>query len=334
MPKGEALLVLDTDRATSIAGKTDDATVLVGRQIDTRRVALSNERTSHKSAAQVHRQAIFARLPIINSELARLDDEIALQGRRKELAEHKVKRYEDLVNAEFASPVELQTQQEALIDQGARLQSLARAKLTLQRERAGMVAEEQQTTAQLVTELATADRELAVIDQETAENAARRATVIVAPQAGTVSAISIGLGQFVTAGQTLAAIQPKDTPLEAHLYAPSSTAGFVAVGQKVMIRYAAYPYQKFGLQSGKVTAVSQSAFAPSDLSQALQTLFGKQSTEALYRVTVALNAQNIATYGEARPLKAGMALEADIIQDRRTIIEWMLEPLFAAVKRT
>ena len=138
----------------------------------------------------------------------------------------------------------------------------------------------------------------------------------------------------MTAGQSLAALQPKDSALEAQLYAPSRTAGFVVVGQSVLIRYAAYPYQKFGLQSGRVAAVSQSAFASSDLPPALQTQFGRQGTEALYRVTVALDSQSIATYGEARPLKAGMALEADIVQDRRTIIEWMLEPLFAAAQRT
>jgi membrane fusion protein len=334
--KGEELLVLDTDRATRTFGTTgdvDNAAVLVNSQIEARRVALMSERVSRQSQAQVHRQAIFDRFPTIDSELAKLDDEISLQTRRKELAELNVKRYEDLVNAKFVSPVQVQTQQEALIDQDVRLSSLERAKLTLRRERAGLAAEERQIAAQLGTELATADRELAALNQEITENDARRTTVVVAPRAGTISAISIGLGQFVTAGQSLAALQPKGTPLEAHLYAPSRTVGFVAVGQAVLIRYAAYPYQKFGLQSGKVAEVSQSAFAPSDLPLTLQTLFGRQGGEALYRVTVTLDTQGIATYGETRQLKAGMALEADIIQDRRTIIEWMLEPIFAVAKR-
>jgi multidrug efflux pump subunit AcrA (membrane-fusion protein) len=124
-----------------------------------------------------------------------------------------------------------------------------------------------------------------------------------------------------------------DAPLEALLFAPSRTAGFVVPGQRVLLRYAAYPYQKFGLQSGRVVSVSQSAFAPSDLSPGLQTQFGHQSNETLYRVTVALDSQSIATYGDVRLLKAGMALDADIVQDRRRIIEWMLEPIFAAAKR-
>ena len=337
---GDVLLVLDTDRATSMAGQGDtggrvgDTAAIVGRQIEIRRTTLMSERALRQTQAQVRRQSIQERLPTIDSELRKLDDEIALQARRKELAERSVKRYEELANSRFVSPVQVQNQQEALIDQDARFRALERARLTLRRERSGLAAEERQIVAQLATELSAVDRELAVLNQEVAENAARRSTVVVAPRGGSVSAISIGPGQFVTAGQSLAALQPMGTSLEAQLYAPSRTAGFVAVGQTVLIRYAAYPYQKFGLQSGKVAAVSQSAFAPSDLSPALQTLFGRQGSEALYRVSVALDSQDIATYGEKRPLRAGMALEADIVQDKRTIIEWMLEPLFAAAQRT
>ena len=335
--EGDVLLVLDTDRATSMVGEKSglgDTAALVGRQIEVRRTTLKSERVLRESQARIRRQSIMDRLPTIDSELRKLDDEIALQGQRKELAERSVKRYEDLATSKFVSPVQVQNQQEALIDQDARFRALERARLTLRRERAGLASEERQIAAQLATELSAVDRELASLDQEAAENAARRTTVVVAPRGGAVSAISIGPGQFVTAGQNLAALHPHDTSLEAHLYAPSRTAGFVAVGQSVLIRYAAYPYQKFGLQSGKVATVSRSAFAPSDLPPALQTLFGRQSTEALYRVTVALDSQDIATYGESRLLKAGMALEADIVQDRRTIIEWMLEPLFAAAQRT
>jgi membrane fusion protein len=34
-------------------------------------------------------------------------------------------------------------------------------------------------------------------------------------------------------------------------------------------------------------------------------------------------------YGHAQPLTAGMQLEADVMQDRRRLIEWVFEPLIA-----
>jgi membrane fusion protein len=130
--------------------------------------------------------------------------------------------------------------------------------------------------------------------------------------------------------------------LEAHLYAPSRTAGFVAIGQQVLIRYAAYPYQKFGLQQGTVTDVSTTPFAPNELppnlastilSNAQQNIQGFNSNEALYRIKVKLDKQSIQAYGQLQSLKPGMTLEADVLQDRRKIWEWIVEPLLAVTHR-
>ena len=173
-----------------------------------------------------------------------------------------------------------------------------------------------------------------MLEQEQIETASRRTNVIVAPQVGIVTAVGVSNGQWVNAGQTLAALHPRGVPLEANLYATSRVSGFVAPDQPVFIRYAAYPYQKFGLQSGKVAEVSESAFAPTDLPLAVQNQFARQGSEALYKIRVALDAQSIDTYGDSKPLKAGMALEGDIVQDRRTVLEWIFEPLIAIGKRT
>ena len=54
------------------------------------------------------------------------------------------------------------------------------------------------------------------------------------------------------------------------------------------------------------------------------------STEALYRIRVALDDQTIFSHGQSYALKAGLSLEADVLQERRKVWEWMLEPLLAA----
>jgi multidrug efflux pump subunit AcrA (membrane-fusion protein) len=126
--------------------------------------------------------------------------------------------------------------------------------------------------------------------------------------------------------------------LEAHLYAPSRTAGFVAKGQQVLIRYQAYPYQKFGLQQGTVIDISKTPFAPNELppnlastilSNAQQSILGFNSNEALYRIKVRLDKQTINAYGQMQSLKPGMTLEADVLQDKRRIWEWVMEPVLA-----
>lgn len=51
--------------------------------------------------------------------------------------------------------------------------------------------------------------------------------------------------------------------------------------------------------------------------------------EPLYRVRVRLERQSITTYGQAQPLKAGMALDASVLLERRKLYEWVLEPLYS-----
>jgi membrane fusion protein len=54
-----------------------------------------------------------------------------------------------------------------------------------------------------------------------------------------------------------------------------------------------------------------------------------QAGEPYYRVVVALDLQSVMAYGKAEPLKPGMLLEADILGERRRLIEWVFEPLYS-----
>jgi membrane fusion protein len=49
----------------------------------------------------------------------------------------------------------------------------------------------------------------------------------------------------------------------------------------------------------------------------------------MYRITVRLSKQEIKTYGRPQALQAGMLLDADILQETRSLYEWVLEPLFS-----
>jgi membrane fusion protein len=127
----------------------------------------------------------------------------------------------------------------------------------------------------------------------------------------------------------LATLSPAGAAMEVHLFAPSRSIGFVRPGQEVQLRYQAYPYQKFGIHRGTVVAVSKSAVSPSEIAQSV----GEPSREPVYRIRVALERQQVLAYGEPQPLHAGMAVEADVIVDRRRLIEWVFEPLYSLAGR-
>ena len=64
-----------------------------------------------------------------------------------------------------------------------------------------------------------------------------------------------------------------------------------------------------------------------------ESLKATPSAEPLYRITVALDRQSVDAYGRPQPLTAGMQLEADVLLDRRHLIEWLFEPLLGLTGR-
>jgi hypothetical protein len=43
--------------------------------------------------------------------------------------------------------------------------------------------------------------------------------------------------------------------------------------------------------------------------------------------TVKLNKQTVTAYGKEQPLQSGMLVDASILLDRRTLFQWVFEPL-------
>ena len=99
-----------------------------------------------------------------------------------------------------------------------------------------------------------------------------------------------------------------------------------ASGDEVLLRYQAFPYQKFGHHPGKIARISRSALGPADLGAPTGN---PRSGEPLYRVTVALTRQDVLAYGQPEPLKPGMLLDAEILSERRSLVEWIFEPLYS-----
>ncbi len=334
---GEVLLVLNTERQSMLHGAMGDTTERAAQQIDARLQTLTTERTLRELQNRQREQVLSDRIRTLQAELRHAEEEQSLQQRRVQLARDTLARNEQLATAGFVAAAQVQVRQEELIDADGRAQSLERVRLALQHDMQALVGERTALVAQLQSDLNQIERNRSSLRQEASENAARKSTIITAPYAGTVTALNLKVGQAVQTGQTLATLVPlsdagKGADLQAHLFAPSRTAGFVRAGQTVYLRYAAYPYQKFGLYTGHITAVSATPFAPSELpaNLAQQLITQAGSNEALYRINVQLDEQSINAYGSTLQLKAGLTLDADVLQERRKVWEWVLEPVLAA----
>ena len=91
----------------------------------------------------------------------------------------------------------------------------------------------------------------------------------------------------------------------------------------------AFPYQRFGTLKGTVRVMSNTVLGPTEIS-----IPGLNIQEPVFRVRVTLPSDVIQAYGETVPLQPGMLLAADIVFDRRSLVEWLFDPLFAVGRRS
>ena len=209
----------------------------------------------------------------------------------------------------------LQRAEQESIDDKSKLEAMERSQFTLKREQIQVEATLREMPMRRRTQLAEIDRNVSSLDQELAEAESRRKIVISAPYDGVVTALQAEKGSSAQANIPLMSVVPAGSDLLASLYGSSRAIGFVRPGQKVSVRYQAYPYQKFGSYVGTVASVSKSAINPAELPQQLAGLYAP--TESLYRINIKLDRQTATTYGKPAPLQAGMQLEADVITDSR-----------------
>jgi len=350
--QGQVLFVVNTDKS-SAEGSTAS---LLASHLAQRRSTLLAERASRLAQNRQREVHLADRIHSLSVETAQATQEHALAKRRVELAQKTSARFEQMAAEGFVSDIQAQSKQEELIDLQARLENTLRNGLALSREQNAAEADLALLQKQLAIDLLQLERNLASLDQETAEIQSRKTSSVLAPQAGQVSTVHLSLGALAQAGQTIASLVPRTTSLvsshmsshlssqmstdapdpSAHtlvaaLFAPTRTAGFIQPGQEVWLRLAAYPYQKFGLAKGRVLNVSGTPIAPQDLphGQGTALMASTQSKEPLYRIQVELASQHVMAFGQAHSLRPGMTLDADVIHDVRGIWEWVFEPLLA-----
>jgi membrane fusion protein len=274
----------------------------------------------------LRREGLAAQQRATLAELAIADAELATRRAQQSLGDDTLAQWRALEQQHFVSTLQLRQQQAAALAQRAELQALLRQRAAVARNLGQVRQALAEWPAEQQAALDPFDRELAALEQQRIELDATHESAITAQLPGTVTSILVKAGESVQAGQQLLSVLPVDAVLQAELLLPSRAIGFVRPGDAVQLRYQAFPYQKFGHHRGLVRQVGRNAVAPA---QARALLGSLAIDEPFYRVTVELASQSVDAYGRAEPLKPGMLLEADIVGDRRSLVEWLLEPLHA-----
>ena len=331
---GEVLFVLSVDRAT-FGGDTQSS---VQQSLAARRRSLQDAAEQRAQLLREQRSALGRRLGDMRREALQLQAETELQRKRLALARAAEARLESLRAENYVSPAQVQAKAEDVLGVQAQLQALERQQAAQRREIDTLESQWRELPLRERAQQGEIERDLSLLAQQAAESEAKSRIVVRAPQDGIVSALLAEPGQSVDPSAALASLVPGNARLQAQLYAPSSAVGFLRPQQTVLLRYQAYPYQKFGHHAGHVLQVSRTPLQQSELAglplpgSVSGAALGSNG-EPLYRITVALDEQSVQAYGQTQPLTAGMQLDADVLLERRRLIEWIFEPLLSVTGR-
>jgi membrane fusion protein len=304
---------------TMADGSDADRKLLTG--IAQQRTALRIARERESQRADSARAKLAAQTSALRRQLDELRTLERLQLAQRQLAKRRLEAlrtlYERGAIAEMqwlSSHGEHLATQEKLQSTRA-LRSRVRGELaTLESGAAALRYEAADRTAALDAQLATLQTSAVAIES-------RRDFAVRAPIAGRVMTLQRKVGEPAAPTQLVLTIVPDDSPLVGRLLIPTRAIGFVAPGQRVQLRFDAFPYQHFGTHPGVLAAVAATVLFSGDS-------FGPLAVnQPAYPATVAIPDQGIAANGRTVPLQSGMLLQADIILERRSILEWLAEPL-------
>lgn len=136
-------------------------------------------------------------------------------------------------------------------------------------------------------------------------------------------------GTVVQPGTVLLTLVPKEETLRAEVWVSNEDIGFVRQGQSVKLKFAAFPFQKYGMVEGTVEHVSADA-ADSNTANGASGVEGKgqpRNQPLVYKALVALKAMNLEMDGARFSLSAGMQTSAEIKLGTRTVAEYLLSPV-------
>lgn len=308
-----------TGIATATAGIEALATQ---RRLAERQLALEPARV----AAEQRR--LNAQIDGAKGQLAEIERQLTLQADLVKSARVAVDQAETLIARGFATRTDLERRRQDWLSAEQARRQLAQSRTALAAQSAAAEAE----LARLPIDAANAamglETSLAQIAAATAQQTNEQGYRLAAPIGGRVTAVQIAAGRFADGRVPLLTIVPEGAKMGADLFAPSRAMGFVRPRDEVRLMYDAFPYQRFGSFRGRVEQVSRTVIAPGEVDAPIRI------DVPVYRIRVALSDQAVKGYGIVAPLQPGMTLRATIVLERRTFLDWLLDPVRAVRNRT
>lgn len=287
---------------------------------------------------RANRAALEAALAEESSRLVKARQELAAAEQVRQKLEETLPHYREqdqafqkLAKDGFAGPLMAGDKRRERIEKEQELKTqhhlIESARASIQQSEKKLAQLESDYRRQLHTERNDIQGQIDKLDQEMAKQAHKQELLeLKAPQDGVVKDLATHtVGTVVQPGTVLLTLVPRDEALRAEVWVSNDDIGFVRPGQSVKLKFAAFPFQKYGMAEGTVEHVSADAVdsdtngPPSDAARRTRPL--------IYKALVTLPEMALAMDGHRFSLSAGMQTNAEIKLGSRTVLEYLLSPI-------
>lgn len=310
-----------TDAKTTGDGR--DVNALVSKELKEELKRLQQRVVSESERQGSEQKRLERRLQGLQDEINQLLPQRSTQADRLQLANESHQRLKALADDGLIPESRSREAHEQYLTIRQQLDEISRLIITRRNEVADTRFELEQLPLHSAERVAEIEARTSEINRSSTEFEGRNSYIIRAPIGGRVAALQAEQGQAVSRDIPAINILPEDSRFEAQLFVPSRAIGFIKRGQPVRLQYQAFPYQRFGMYAGTVADVTETILSPSEQPPPFDL------REPYYRVSVHLENQYVNAYGKQIPLQSGMLLEADVIIDKRSLLQWALDPLYS-----
>ena len=274
---------------------------------------MGEELKSKTQSLQQFDTAYEAQLEMKKAEIEQARSEVGFRENHTRTSRDLVNRMQKLAKQGGESEVEFIRLQ---LDLAGSEKDLSVAQRTLQQTTLDLhrlETEHERLRQEQVTEIENLKTRLAALKSDL-ENTKDNLLTVRSPYDGVVvSTEKNDVGSIVQQGAVLCQLSPQDSKPRARLTLNEAGLPKLADSQKVRYFFDAFPYQRYGAVTGKLTWVSPSAVSAAD---------GPH-----FMALASLDKTSISPGKKSLPLRVGMRGEAHIVVGGRSPIEYVLEPI-------
>jgi membrane fusion protein len=316
--RGALLALLDSDPLRADGGSEHGA---LRRRLEDERATIDREVGAARQEADANQALIDRKLHGLRTEREALSAQIQASDELLSSLRSQNERIAVVAAQGYVSKQQAAQKKDEVTSQQSRVAELRSALARVDLEIGTTEAERQVVAAKLQGLIENQHRSSGELERMIVQSDSEAEQAIRAPVDGVVSTALIASGQSVAAGQPLFTIAPNDAPLIVRLLVPARAAASVRAGLDVKVVFRAYPQEKFGQFDARIETVSDMPSLPSEIEHMYAL------SEPVFVAAASLAGHLRAPDGQLLKIKAGMLAEALVPIERRTVLEWLFEPL-------